>query len=166
MWRTMLNFSVTFLTLKKGAFQKRIGTFISGCLSNLVPKGHDPFAHGLWDEYAVFGGNCAHVVRLAAVDWVFFPPFSPNLSHVSSHVSSRFPLFTWFCFSLLIVLFCPADWLSVHFMFSLTTVVGKPQSLENWLQRPCNIRPFVSISLLVKGDSMQRTCGSKGDLID
>lgn len=88
MWRTMLNFSVTFLTLKKGVFQKRIGTFITGCLSNLVPKGHDPFAHGLWDEYAVFGGNCAHVVRLAAVDWVFSRLFH-RTCHMFPHMFPR-----------------------------------------------------------------------------
>lgn len=141
---------------RKGYFKKRIGTFISGCLSNLVPKGHDPFAHGLWGRICSFWRELRACSAFGRCRLGFFPPFSPNLSHVSSH----FPLFTWFCFSLLIVLFCPADWLSVHFMFTLTTVVGKPLRI---VERPCNIRPFVSISLLVKGDSMQRTCGSKGE---
>lgn len=91
MWRTMLNFSVTFLTLKKGVFQKRIGTFISGCLSNLVPKGHDPFAHGLWGRICSFWRELRACSAFGRCRLGFFPPFSPNLSHVSSHVSSRFP---------------------------------------------------------------------------
>lgn len=76
---------------------------------------------GSGDEYAVFGGNCAHVVRLAAVDWVF-----SRLFHRTCHMFPRafhslhdFAFPCWSYFSALLI----------GLVFTLCSVWR--QSLEN-----------------------------------